>query len=112
MPTGKDLLDTAKKLGARSEYRTGGTGEDLNKNGIPEYDCSELVMRALWELGYTNAPRLNSSGITKSSLFYEVSPENAQVGDITVFRTSPGQGHVGIVEWYDPSTGVGKFYGR
>ena len=112
MPTGKDLLDMAKKLGVRSEYRRGGTGEDWNKNGIPEYDCSGLVTRALWELGYTNVPRLSSEGITKSSLFYEISPENAQVGDIVVFYKNGRPFHVGVVEWYDTTKGAGKFYGR
>ncbi len=113
MPTGVDSLEMAKKLGAKSEYRRSGTGEDLNKNGIPEYDCSGLVMRTFWELGYTNVPRLNSSGITKSSLFYEIPPENAQVGDIVVFYDKNGRPfHVGIVEWYDPSKGAGMFYGR
>jgi len=69
-------------------------------------------MRAFWELGYTNVPRLNSSGITKSPLFYEVSPENAQVGDIVVFYDKNGRPfHVGKVEWYDPSKETGQFYG-
>jgi hypothetical protein len=113
MPTGKDLLEMAKKLGERSEYRRGTIGGDADGDGIPEYDCSGLVMRALWELGYTDVPRLNSSGITKSPLFYEISPENANVGDIVVFYGKDGRPfHVGVVEWYDSSKGAGMFYGR
>jgi len=112
MPTGVDLLNKAKELTSRgADYKRGATGQDYNRNGKPDFDCSGLVMRALWELGYTNVPRLNSSGITKSPLFYEISPENVQVGDIVVFYENGRPFHVGIVEWYDPYKKTGQFYG-
>jgi len=87
----------------------------------PTIDCSNFVYQVMLSAGYkvdnTSAQDSSSSFIdivngTQLSLSYtKVSSfSDVQPGDVIVFDSGNDQ-HVGIVQSYDPSTGIGTFMG-
>ena len=80
---------------------------DQYGNVGPGIDCSGLVYQSLLAAGYNvGSQRLTTGNFVAGSMFDSVAPADVQAGDIITF-----QGHVGIVKFYDPSTGKGIFYG-
>ncbi len=131
-PPPATLLADAQKMFGNGNYVYfyGGNGTSLDvhvsKSGDISFglgvDCSHMVWEALLGAGY-NTPYLTTSQImnltgasagtltaTGSQYYSSVDLDDLQRGDIVMFN-GPGGGHMGIVQDYDPDTGVGTFYG-
>ncbi len=123
------ILTTAQQLfgGGSYVYLYGGNGTETVTQAKPNpnlggqhpeglgIDCSHLVQQTLAAAGY-DVPNNNSTANIMpapgalnpavSNYYSPVDLSNAQAGDVIMFR-----GHTGILQDYDPQTGVGHFYG-
>ena len=83
-------------------YGYGGNGSDGT------IDCSQLVNQMVRSSGY-DVPYQNTAALQSSPYYEEVDPAEVQPGDILLWRGN--NNHVGVVNDYDPDTGLGTFFG-
>ena len=109
-----DIISNAKRYNEANTFRNDGAG--FNRGNVRTdggtkigFDCSGLVYHILRESGY-NIPYAASSVMVSQKSFSgnwatPIEPsDTAPAGTLVYFN-----GHVGIVQSYDPLTQLGKF---